>query len=99
MSITECISLADISGCGSIPKLKNTQNIKGEMLMKFKTWLLSGVMALLFAGGFLFAGGDVIFPIPWGQIIGVTLWGDTMVHCPVVAEASSLPIPIMPVSF
>ena len=38
---------------------------------KFKAWLLSGLMALLFTGMILFGGSDIIFPIPWGQLIGV----------------------------
>jgi len=42
------------------------------MLMhKLKAWSLSGFMALLFAGMILFGSSDVIFPIPWGQLIGV----------------------------
>ena len=42
-------------------------------MYKFKAWLLSGLMALLFTGGILFSGSDIIFPIPWGQLIGVIL--------------------------
>ena len=38
---------------------------------KFKAFLLSGIMALLFTGMILFGGSDVIFPIPWGQLVGV----------------------------
>ena len=37
---------------------------------KFKAFLLSGLMAILFTGMLLFGGSDVIFPIPWGQLIG-----------------------------
>ena len=37
---------------------------------KFKAWLLSGLMALLFVGMLLFGGSDIVFPIPWGQLIG-----------------------------
>ena len=41
---------------------------------KFKAFLLSGLMALLFTGAILFSGSDVLFPIPWGQVIGAALW-------------------------
>jgi hypothetical protein len=79
------ISILDrVSGSGAInardtlfTQTKNSymkfqcQDKRRLKMNKFKAWLLSGLMAFLFTGMILFGGSDIIFPIPWGQLIGV----------------------------